>query len=151
MKSFSHSNYFQYVRKMALWQLPFNNDYLLFFSLNSHHFPFVLNHMYVNYLNKLNGSKENFTCLTRLIKRVDSFQHFITYCSMTLKTEIKIGTNNLLHVQFTFYGSFKLATKNFLIATYNMHMVFQMSFKWWVKLKTIVSNHRDSKLGWKIY
>jgi len=71
--------------------------------------------MYVNYFNKLNGSKENFTSLTRLVRRVDSFQRFITWYSRTSKTKMKIGTSNLLHVKFTFYGRFKLETKNSLI------------------------------------
>jgi hypothetical protein len=34
-----------------------------------------------------------------------------------LKTKIKIGTNNLLHVEYTFYDMFKLDTKNPLIGT----------------------------------
>ncbi len=76
---------------------------------------------------------------------------------------MKIGTDNLLHVEFTFYGKFKLETKNSLIGTTFtcmfflmkhgdlMHMEFQMSFKWWVKLKPWLCNHWHSKPDCKIH
>jgi len=42
-----------------------------------------------------------------------------------LKTKIKIRTNNLLHVKFTFYGMFKLETKKLPYWNYiYMHVFF---------------------------
>jgi hypothetical protein len=43
-----------------------------------------------------------------------------------LKTKIKIGTINSLDVEFTFYGTFKLETKNSLIETTFTCMFFLM-------------------------
>jgi hypothetical protein len=73
--------------------------------------------MNANYFNKLNGSRENCTSLTRLVRRVDSSQHFIIYYLRTLETKMKIGANNVLNVDFTFYGRFELERKHNLIST----------------------------------
>jgi len=43
-----------------------------------------------------------------------------------LKTKIKIGTSNLLHVEFTFYDMSKLEIKNSLIGTTFTCMFFLM-------------------------
>jgi hypothetical protein len=63
----------------------------------------------------------NFRSLTRLVRRVHSFEHFITYYSRTSKTKIKIETRNSLHVEFTFYGRFQLETKKLPLSNLHLH------------------------------
>jgi hypothetical protein len=63
----------------------------------------------------------NFRSLTRLVKRVHSFQHFITYYIRISKTKIKFGTSNSLHVEFTSYGNFKLETEKLPLSDLHLH------------------------------